>query len=333
MSSGHWVNINTWQMDICWFKLKWKLLKGKKWGSYFLENKLAFMWFSLLQTPHRILQHCPSPPSLLIYTPPHSSGLWGSSAGLGLLVSPTWSPALQVWLQQETCLGRDFWRSVTQPPAPSKVSFKPEPGFSKPQGWRLHSLSGMLCQGCTIPMGKGWRLGAFSLKPEGISHCNSPPALLLSTSAASAERWREGTCIFPFHSTMATHPVCPYNQLIPESFLPVTHLSPQVQCFLPVLERWPETQRTRGFASPSMWAHNQPMTPKLNRHGGMTPASAWALLHWTFSFSCSEFGDLDTNVGAASPRPLVMGLTSIIPHQSKHCPCPWGSEPQRRFHK
>lgn len=45
MSSGHWVNINTWQMDICWFKLKWKLLEGKKQGSYFLEKKPTLMWF------------------------------------------------------------------------------------------------------------------------------------------------------------------------------------------------------------------------------------------------------------------------------------------------
>lgn len=52
------------------------------------------------------------------------------------------------------------------------------------------------------------------------------------------------------------------------------------------------------------------MTQKLNRHGGMTPA--WALLHWAFSFSCPEFGDLHTNMGAASPWPLVMGLISII---------------------
>lgn len=45
MSSGHWMNINTWQMDICWFKLKWKLSKGKKQGSYFLEQKLSLTWF------------------------------------------------------------------------------------------------------------------------------------------------------------------------------------------------------------------------------------------------------------------------------------------------
>lgn len=129
--------------------------------------------------------------------------------GWGCCWSPTLTSALQVWLQQETCIDRDFWRSWTQPPGPGKVSFKPRPGLSKPQGWRLHSLSGVLCQGCTNLMGKCWSLGASSLKPEGISYCKSPPALLWSTSVASAGRWREGRCILPFHPIMATHPVCP----------------------------------------------------------------------------------------------------------------------------
>jgi len=67
-------------------------------------------------------------------------------------------------------------------------------------------------------------------------------------------------------------------------------------------------------------------------HVGMTPVSGWALTLQTFLFSYSECGHLDTKAGAGSPWPLVMGLDSILPCQSKHCRCPWGSQPQRRYH-
>lgn len=45
---------------------------------------------------------------------------------------------------------------MIQPLAPGKVDFKPRPAFSKSQEWRVHSPSGMLPQGCTTRMGKGW---------------------------------------------------------------------------------------------------------------------------------------------------------------------------------
>lgn len=67
MSSGHWVNINTWLMDICWFKLKQKLLRGKKQGSCFLRKKRTLMWFLSCPKPSQGFAALPFPT-----TRPHS---------------------------------------------------------------------------------------------------------------------------------------------------------------------------------------------------------------------------------------------------------------------
>lgn len=93
MSSGHWVNINTWQMDICWFKLKWKLLKGKKWGSYFSGKKLTCRCFFLFSKPHTgfySTAFLPLPPGLDPPSPPQwfVGQLWRAGAAAGAPLSP-----------------------------------------------------------------------------------------------------------------------------------------------------------------------------------------------------------------------------------------------------
>lgn len=68
---------------------------------------------------------------------------WGCWA-VGRAPQPTLTPALKARIHQERCVGRDLWRSLVKPPAPSKASSKPRQGFSEHQVWRAHILYVML---------------------------------------------------------------------------------------------------------------------------------------------------------------------------------------------
>lgn len=152
------------------------------------------VFFSLFQTPHRVLQHCLSPPSSW-FRPTKPTPMVCGAALEGWGWSPTFTPALQLWLQQESWVGRDSWKSLTQPPAASKVSSNLDQVPQNPKGG--HSTAPLRC--CVKDThGEMLTLGAFSLKPEGISHCKSLPVEHLSIFYREMEGEKEHLPL-PFH--------------------------------------------------------------------------------------------------------------------------------------
>lgn len=200
MSSGHRVNINTWQMDFCWFKLKWKLLKRKKECSYFLEKKLAFMWFLPSQSPRWGSMAMPSLPPLLTHIPQSpvtAAGRPRSSAmvGCGQEGEHCWGPpALDPYTQcQGPTPSVGFLYPVlgpyTQPPVQEvPANSRCRPAFSKSHRWRLHNVHQTHEKGLSL----------FSLMPLGTFYCYTGLHLLPSCctlqqqSAVGAGRWRAG---------------------------------------------------------------------------------------------------------------------------------------------
>lgn len=215
--------------------------------------------FSLAQHPAKVLQQCPSSPPRPVAAPDRPGGFctdlvqpWRAGAAGGA-PQPVLTPALQVWLHWESCPGRIFWRSLIQPLASGKVNFKPTPDFSKSQGWRVHSPSGMLPQGCTTLMRKDWWGFYVLLKTSE----NFPPQLTCppfghlcsSLYLQQGDGVRKGA-LSPFQPPHG--PPWPYTplahtkKLTSKSLLPVIHSSPQLQCFSPCFRKVAWNRENKG---------------------------------------------------------------------------------------
>lgn len=191
-------------------------------------------------------------------------------------------------------------------------------------------------------MGKGWVCLGFFLKAVGISHYNSPPALLLGTSVGVCNYSRE-------MEGRKVH--------LPASSLSA-HVPPQPRTQLTHIKNWSlslPTSNTLVSSAPALFSLFQKsgLKHKENKEGWQDPngspqptsgqKAVWTCRNDTcicpgshpptFLFSYSQCGDLDTTTAAGGPWPLVMGPVSILPCQNKHCHCPWESEPRRRYHK